>query len=215
MINFSRWAQYLQFASFVPYIAEILGRRRHPGILGRTWNFLLHLMDGKGPEAKPNRPWIITWTLYMMVDGITAMAMYRRGELNGQMTGVVIGVIIVFLLTLYRGQLKGTALEVICIVLAIPCFIQLLHHNELRALLGAQALNIVATMPTIKHVLKHPREESRLGWLLGFLASCCQTAALGDPRYWTAMAATQPLTFLFLTGILTGITWFRRSSDPA
>lgn len=122
-------------------------------------------------SARPNRVTWFGWALLAWAPAII-QTMHGADASVAIVYSAAIVVTAVFLLSLYRGVTKFSALDIACLILGLLVFVIWLF---LDAPTIALAVNLIAdflfAIPTIVKTWRESISESRAGWLMGFIST--------------------------------------------
>lgn len=182
------FAAIISTAGALPYIIDILKNKTHPNIV--SWG---------------------TWTL---LNAISAAAAYGSGATEtaifSTFSAAITGVIVI--LGIKKGVKKYTRFDVICQVAALVGIIawQLTAQPSLAVLI-ALLVNMLATLPTLRHAWNSPHAETWQAFATGFVASILTLASISD---YTFVSLAFPLHLAFNGLLLTWVILYRRRKLP-
>lgn len=184
-------AGVLFFVGFIPYILAIIGRN--------IWF----------EKIKPTKPAKASWIIWGSLDFITFAGMYTAHTINGQITGAVIGVIVVIAFALKYGTPGWTSLDKFCLSGAVLGI--LLWETFSSPELGIMTSCVVAfigSIPTFVSAWKDPSHEDRLAWTIFWISCVCAVIAI--PR-WTIADAAQPIMFFSIESMMMFVLYFHHA----
>lgn len=168
--------------AFVPYIWTICRDRKLPlGTPGKT---------------EPSKA---SWLIWGILDTIMLAGMLVKHTAGGLIIGAVIGVWIVFFITLKYGKPGWNLLDKFClgtVLMAISLWF--IRGDANWGIVVSCGGLLLGGFPTFKSVWEDPSRENFLAWMLFWIAAALGSAAIKE---WTLEDATQPLTFLLIESI--------------
>lgn len=148
-----------------------------------------YVRDVVHKKTKPN---LITWATWTLLTGISSAAAFSASE---YVTATVLGVDtlatgLVVLFGLRYGQAKYTLFDLVCQVCALfGLALWLMFDSPLIAVAISVAVDLVATLPTIRHSWLKPHEETARSYLI---------CALSDSFGLFALATFNPISATYL-----------------
>lgn len=172
----------LFIAGFIPYVLAILGR-----------NIWLQ-------KIRPIKPAKVSWIIWGSLDFITFAAMYAANTVNGQITGAVIGVVVVIIFAIKYGTPGWTKLDKRCLGGAILGVVlwQMFDSPEL-GIITSCIVAFIGSFPTFESAWKDPSHEDKLAWTVFWISCVCAVIAI--PR-WTWADAAQPVSFFIIESVM-------------
>jgi hypothetical protein len=176
----------LSAGSALPYIRDILRRRTKPSIV--TW---------------------FTWTL---LTAIATAAEFAAGEYTTAIFTSIstLSSLFIVLLGLRYGHAKYGLLDLICqisVLIGIALWIML--NSPLLAVVVMIIIDLVGTLPTLRHAWKRPGEETLLTFVMGFASATFVIIAL---KTYTAVGVVYPAYLGIVNIIIAGTILARRRS---
>jgi len=179
-------AGILSMAGFIPYILAIMRE-----------------------ETTPNRA---TWLIWSAVGVILALSYYAGGASQTIWVAVsyAAGPLIIFILSIRRGEGGWTGLDRACIVTAgAGAFFWLVSGSALIGLCMGLLADVMGASPTILKAYRRPEGEDRTSWTLWLAASIINLAAIED---WGSFSIIIYPVYMFLcTGVIAALLWLRPS----
>ena len=160
---------------------------------------LPYIIDVVKKKTKPN---IVTWIIWSVLIGIGAAALYASNEVNAALllTGDFIATFAVVIVGIKYGTAKLDRFDLICFIGAIVGLVLwLVFNSPLIAIAATILIDLIGTIPTVRHSYRHPEEETWITFALGVLATIFTLLSL--PNY-TFSAWVYPAYLLFSNGLL-------------
>jgi hypothetical protein len=167
--------------------------------------YLRDLIRGK------TKPRVVTWLVWSIVTGLAATAslsdhQYASAVLTASETVETL-VIAVFAYVRARNRAIET-LDVVCLVGAgIGLVVWQFFHAPAAAVVASVIIDLIGSLPTIKHMWQKPQEETWLTFALSTLAGLSALLAATDLRI-TEIAS--PIAIMVVNGVFAVIIVRRR-----
>jgi len=161
-----------------------------------TIPYIVDIVKGK---TKPN---IVTWFVWSVLIGIGAAALFAENQVPAALLllGDGIATFAVVLFGLKHGKAKLDAFDAGCFIGAIVGLILwLIFDSPMIAVVATIVIDLIGTMPTIRHSWFHPEEETVITFALGVIATTLTLISL--PSYEFA-AWIYPAYLLLSNGLL-------------
>lgn len=155
---------------------------------------------------KETKPMKATWIIWLTLDTIAFAGMYIEHAVNGQITGALIGVMVVTVLALRYGTPDWTILEKFCLSFAAFGIMLMLFSSPMFGIITSCIVMVMASFPTFVSAWKDPDHEDGVAWVI-FWASC-GFAVIAIP-HWTLADVIQPVTFLLIDSTMVFILFLR------
>ena len=179
----------LSAGSALPYIRDILRRRTKPSIV--TW---------------------FTWTL---LTAIATAAEFSAGEYTTAIFTSVstLSSLSIVLLGLRYGHARYRLFDLFCqISVLIGIALWVFLNNPLLAILVMIFIDLVGTLPTLRHAWERPGEETPLTFAMGVASATFVIIAL---KSYTAIALAYPIYLVTVNVIIASTILARRSVKHA
>jgi hypothetical protein len=216
---FNALAFILIIVAFIPYAKAVWRDRNIP--------------SGTPGKTEPSKA---SWIIWVALDIITAIGMYMKGSLNGQITAAVIGGSMVAVLAMKFGTSDWTRLDKGCLAGAfLGIILWKVFGDAVAGIITCQVVMFIGSLPTFSSAWKDPGRENKTAWTLFWLS--CVSALIAIPGLTLEILfkepvkffldhlsdTAQPVTFFIIETIVVGILlvrpWFIArgkiiSSDP-
>lgn len=139
-------------------------------------------------------PRISSWAIWTALDWASLAGMLSKGELNGVVLGFSLGAAFTLSNAWWHSKEKFRfdRTDKICMVAgALSLVLWIIDGHPARAVVLMAVGLIVGNIPTLRHVIRKPRDENLLGWILYVASVTCGLLAVPE---WTVVNATTPLT---------------------
>jgi len=150
------------------------------------------------------RPERTTWFVWAIILAL-AVVSYRSSGANDSvwfLVGDLIITVVIFVLSLWRGQGGWTRLDIGCLVVAgLSLVLWWTSRLPLFAVWGTLLADAVALIPTVVKSLRDPASESATAYVFSSLAALCGFVAVGQ---WDFTLLLYP-AYLFLANIVTAL----------
>ena len=130
-----------------------------------------YILDIVKQKTRPN---IVTWIIWTLLIGIGAAALFANHDYNAAwlLVGDAIATFAVVIVGLKYGTAKLDRFDFICFVGAIVgVILWLVFDSPIIAIIATLLIDLVGTIPTIRHAYRHPEEETSLTFALGVVAT--------------------------------------------
>lgn len=137
-------------------------------MLFATLPYIIDIIKGK---TKPN---IITWLTWSILLGIGAAALFSAKEINAGLllVGDFCATFAVVIFGLRHGTAKLDRFDIFCQIGAvIGLLLWLIFNSPLMAILATIVIDLIGTIPTLRHSWSYPEEETPITFLLGVIAT--------------------------------------------
>ncbi len=183
----------MAFGSAVPYAIEV--------VRGKT------------------KPRIVSWFTWSLLIGIACAGSFAQHQVaNGMLTLFdFLGTFSIVLVGLKYGDRSFEPLDIVCQVGAfVGIGLWLLFNSPMIAIIASITIDLVGSIPTIKHSWQAPHEETRITFVMCFLAA---TATVFAAAHLSADSLAYPV-YILLSNLscAAAITWSphrRLSGAPA
>lgn len=142
---------------------------------------LPYIIDVVKKKTKPN---IVTWIIWSVLIGIGAAALYASNEFNAALllTGDFIATFAVVIVGLKYGTAKLDRFDFICFIGAVVGLVLwLVFNSPLIAIVATILIDLIGTIPTVRHSYRNPEEETWITFALGVVATIFTLLSL--PNY--------------------------------
>ncbi len=137
-------------------------------MLFATLPYIIDIIKGK---TKPN---IITWLTWSILIGIGAAALFSDKETNAALllVGDFCATFAVVIFGLRHGTAKLDRFDIFCQIGAIiGLLLWLIFDSPLMAIIATIVIDLIGTIPTLRHSWNYPEEETPITFLLGVIAT--------------------------------------------
>jgi hypothetical protein len=151
------------------------------GFTAGVVSFFAYLVYIKSIINKKTKPSRTTWWIFTFVGLITSLSYYFSGAIETMWVPIfdVIGVLIVAILSIKYGEGGSDKLDVYCFLGSIfSLILWFIFKNPLMALILNLFMDFIAIIPTIKKSYLRPQDESRMSWLITFIANLMNFGAI-------------------------------------
>jgi hypothetical protein len=202
---FDALAFILIIVAFIPYAKAVWRDRNIP--------------SGTPGKTEPSKA---SWLIWVALDIITALGMYMKGSLNGQITAAVIGGSMVVVLAMKFGTSGWTRLDKGCLAGAcLGIILWRVFGDAVAGIITCQVVMFIGSLPTFRSAWKDPGRENKTAWTLFWLS--CVAALIAIPgltlevmfnepmQFFLAHPkhTAQPVTFFIIETIVIGILFIR------
>jgi len=160
---------------------------------------LPYIIDIVKKKTKPN---IVTWITWSLLIGIGAAALYASNEINAALllTGDFLATFAVVLFGLKYGIAKLDRFDLVCMISAlIGIVLWVVFDSPFIAIVATIVIDLIGTIPTVRHSFFHPEEETWITFALGVVATIFTLFSLQE---YTVSAWIYPAYLLFSNGLL-------------
>ena len=168
---------------------------------------LPYIIDVVKKKTKPN---VITWVIWSVLIAIGSAALYASNEFNAALllTGDFIATLAVVIVGLKYGTAKLDRFDFVCLIGAVVGLaIWVIFSSPLIVIITTIVIDLIATIPTIRHSYRKPKEETWVTYALGAIATVFTLLSLPNYEFF---AFIYPAYLLFSNGLLCIIILFRR-----
>jgi len=165
--GFGLLAGIIGFLAFIPYILDIV----------------------KG-STRPNKA---TWIIWAAVGFVIAASYFAAGARDSAWTPVAyaVGILAVAALSLRYGEKGWTKLDIACLIGAgIGLSLWILTKEPVFALYITTVVDLIGAIPTFKKAHEKPESESKVAWVMFFIANTLNLFAIGSE--WTLPLLSYP-----------------------
>ena len=160
---------------------------------------LPYIIDIVKRKTKPN---IVTWITWSLLIGIGAAALYASNEINAALllTGDFLATFAVVLFGLKYGIAKLDRFDLVCMISAlVGIVLWIVFDSPFIAIVATIVIDLIGTIPTVRHSYFHPEEETWITFALGVVATIFTLFSLQE---YTISAWIYPAYLLFSNGLL-------------
>lgn len=128
------------------------------------------------------RPNSVTWLIWFVVNGLTAMAYYAVGARSTLLLpcAVTVGCFLTFLASLKYGLKSWNVIDKLCLGGAGIALILWAIFSPVVGLLGGICVNLLALPPTLLKIRNDPQSEDALTWVLKIIGYCINIVAVDN-----------------------------------
>lgn len=162
---------------------------------------------------KKTKPRVVSWLNWAFLGAIAGAAALNAGQLPAALLAFasVTEVLLVVILGLYYGDRSFEKIDVLCQLGAgMGLLLWLTLHNPLIAIIIITLVDLIAALPTYKHIWQKPEEETLASFVICGIASALTLAAI------TSLVLTgliYPIYLLLANFGMAGLIIFKRKSN--
>ncbi|MEK7594825.1 MAG: hypothetical protein AAB436_04260 [Patescibacteria group bacterium] len=134
---------------------------------------------------RQTKPRIVSWFNWTLLTGIaTAAAIADKQWPSVVLTGsATAATMMIVILGIKYGDTKIEPLDVVCQIGAvIGLVLWLVFNSPLIAIIMSVGIDFLVGLPTYKHAYKKPHEETKLTFIIAFVAALLALLAIDDPQ---------------------------------
>lgn len=158
---------------------------------------------------KKSKPRIVSWFNWSLLTGIASAASFSDHQYASAIL-TLFGCLETFsivVLGLRHGSRKLETFDILCQAGAIAGLILwVIFNSPSIAIIATMSIDLIATMPTLKHSWLKPQEETAITFLLGSLAAVFTLLAAKDHKI-TAIAF--PIYLVVMNFLISAIIYLR------
>lgn len=135
---------------------------------------------------RKTRPNIVTWTIWTVLIGIGAAALFASHDYNAAwlLVGDAIATLAVVIVGLRYGTAKLDRFDIICLIGAlVGVALWLVFNSPIIAIVATIVIDLIGTIPMVRHSYHHPEEETYITFALGIVATIFTLSSLSDYRF--------------------------------
>jgi hypothetical protein len=163
---------------------------------------LPYIIDVIKLKTKPRIVSWFTWSLLSAIAGAASLSdhQYPAAILSFSAT---IETMVVVLLGLKYGEREFNRFDIVCQVAAIVGLVLwLVFNSPAIAVLASVAIDLIGTLPTIKHAWEKPSEET---WITFAVAGIAATFTLMAASSTKITAIVNPIYLILINFVITGV----------
>jgi hypothetical protein len=182
------------------------------GILAVVITFIGYIPYARDTIKRKTRPHIFSWFTWALVTFLVfALQVYGKGG-AGTYTNLAAAIFCtsIFILGLENGKRDITNFDVITFVVSLIAIgIWLIAKQPIISTLLLVAINMLATLPTIRKSWHDPHSETLFLWQMGALRNILSFLALSN---YSVLTWLYPITNMLVNVIVCLVLIFRRST---
>lgn len=151
------------------------------------------------------RPRVVSWFTWSVLTGIACVASFVDGQIPSAvlMLMATIETAMVVVLGFKHGDRKLEKLDIYCLAGAVVGLVLwLVFNSPAIAIIAAITIDLIGSIPTVKHSWQQPHEETWITFALSGLAGGLTLLAVGG---WQITAVAYPLYIFGINALLTGL----------
>lgn len=168
-----------------------------------------YLIDVARRKTKPR---VVSWFNWGLLGAIAGAAALSDGQIPAAVLSFasVAEVMLVVILGLYYGDRHFEKLDIYCQIGALVGLgLWFMLDSPLIAIVIITSIDLIAALPTYKHIWQKPHEETLSAFVLSAIASAL---ALATVTTWAITGLVYPVYLLLANGIMAGMILYRRKA---
>jgi len=164
-----------------------------------------YILDVVKRKTRPN---IVTWVIWTVLIGIGAAALFANHDDNAAwlLVGDAVATFAVVIVGFKYGTAKLDRFDLVCFIGAIVgVLLWLVFDSPIIAIVATIVIDLVGTIPTVRHSYRHPEEETSITFALGAIATIFTLLSLSEYAF---SAWIYPAYLLCSNGLLFVIIYF-------
>jgi len=158
--------------------------------------YLIEIVRGK------TKPRIVSWFTWSLLTGIACAATFSDGQTASGilLLCATIEVLLVVVFGLKHGDRKIERLDIICQAAALAGLaLWLIFNSPAVAVIATVIIDLIGSIPTIKHSWLRPYEETWITFGLCSLGAACTLLAITE---WSVTAVAYPLYIVVVNVVM-------------
>lgn len=162
-----------------------------------------------GVWRKKIQPTKATWLVWTIMSSLTAVSMYFRGVLNGQIATLAFCDIAILIAAFRYGNIwQWTKMDIVCIFISFTAIAAwIITGNALSAITLLLIATVVGFLPLARAVWIDPSIEKPLPWIIMVISSLL---AIGATTNWSYEQNAQPVVYLLTATTALALQYRRR-----
>ncbi len=161
---------------------------------------------------RKTKPRIISWFNWGLLGAIAGGAALAAGQIPAAVLSFAsVGeVMFVVILGLYYGDRQFERIDILCqIGAAVGLMLWLVFDSPLTAIIAVTLIDLVAALPTYKHIWQKPHEETLLAFVICGFASLLTLLAITSP---SPAGLVYPIYLLLANATMAALIIIRRKA---
>ncbi|MDB5159749.1 MAG: hypothetical protein JWO99_12 [Candidatus Saccharibacteria bacterium] len=166
---------------------------------------LPYIIDVVKRKTRPN---IVTWVVWTVLISIGAAALFASHDYNAAwlLVGDAIATFAVVIVGLKYGTAELDGFDIVCLIGAlVGLALWLIFDSPIIAIVATIIIDLIGTIPTIRHSYRRPEEETSITFALGAIATIFTLLSLSEYAF---SAWIYPAYLLCSNGLLFLIIYF-------
>lgn len=141
---------------------------------------LPYIIDVVRRKTKPN---IVTWIVWTILITIGTVALFVNGDYNAAwfLLGDAVATFAVVVVGLKYGTAELDRFDIACLIGAlVGVVLWFVFDSPIIAIIATIVIDLIGTIPTIRHSYHHPEEETYITFALGIIATIFTLLSLTD-----------------------------------
>jgi hypothetical protein len=160
---------------------------------------------------KKTKPRVVSWFTWFLLTGISAAASFSAHQYPAAIlsTTASIECLAIVFLGLKYGNKDFTKFDISCQIAAVVgLFLWWIFNSPAIAIIAAIVIDLVASLPTLKHAWERPQEET---WITFALSGLGAALTLGAVSHFMVTSAASPIYLVLINGLMTSVILFRKN----